>query len=62
MSTFKVEVVKIAQVSSHTNADKLDLIAMEGKDWQCVSAKGSYQVGDLAVYFPIDSLPLNGTK
>jgi RNA ligase (TIGR02306 family) len=54
MSTFKVEVVKIDEVNSHPNADRLDLLKI--KDWQCVSAKGQFVAGDLAVYFPIDSI------
>lgn len=54
MSTFKVEIVKIESVTPHPNADRLDLLKI--KDWQCVSAKGQFQPGDLAVYFPIDSL------
>lgn len=56
MSTFKVEVVQISKVENHPNADKLDIVMMDGKDWQCVSTKGNYKVGDAAVYFPIDSL------
>lgn len=54
MSTFKVEVVRIDEVTNHPNADRLDLLKI--KDWQCVSSKGQFKVGDSAVYFPIDSL------
>lgn len=54
MSTFKVEVVKIRDVQKHPNADRLDLITIA--DWQCVTSRGSFKVGDLAVYFPIDSV------
>lgn len=54
MSTFKVEVVKVSEVNPHPNADRLDLLKI--KDWQCVSAKGQFKAGDLAVYFPIDSI------
>lgn len=54
MSTFKVEIVKIDEVTNHPNADRLDLLKI--KDWQCVSSKGQFKAGDLAVYFPIDSI------
>lgn len=54
MSTFKIEIVRIDSVMPHPNADRLDLLRI--KDWQCVSSKGNFQQGDLAVYFPIDSL------
>lgn len=56
MSTFKVQVVKIATVMPHPNADRLDLITLVGCDWQCVATKDSYKSGDLAIYFPIDSV------
>lgn len=54
MSTFKVEIVRIDSVIPHPGADRLDLVKIN--DWQVVSAKGNFQAGDLAVYFPIDSL------
>lgn len=56
MSTFKVEVVKINQISPHSNADRLDIASFEGMGYQVISAKGNFQVGDLAYYFPIDSV------
>jgi RNA ligase (TIGR02306 family) len=56
MSEFKVEVVKISSVISHPNADRLDLVMFEGMGYQVVIAKGKLKVGDLAYYFPIDSV------
>jgi RNA ligase (TIGR02306 family) len=56
MSEFKVEVVKINSVVPHPNADRLDLVMFEGMAYQVVIAKGKFQVGDLAYYFPIDSV------
>jgi len=53
MSTLKAEVVRVV-VESHPNADRLDLVRVKG--WQCVSAKGQFQTGDLAVYLPVDSV------
>jgi len=55
MSSFKVEVVRI-EVLPHPNADRLDLIKIVGKAWQCIAGKGQFQSGDLAVYLPIDSV------
>lgn len=55
MSTdFTVKVVKISEVVPHPNADRLDLCTIAG--WQCVTQRGSYKVGDLAIYIPIDSI------
>lgn len=54
MSTFKVAIVKIDDVQNHPGADRLDLIQIA--DWKCVSAKGKFAKGDLAIYFPIDSI------
>lgn len=54
MSTFKVEIIKIDDVMVHPNADRLELVKV--KDWICVTSKGSFQKGDAAVYFPIDSI------
>ncbi|MEO0933005.1 MAG: RNA ligase family protein [Cyanobacteria bacterium J06641_2] len=56
MSIFKVEVVEINSVESHPNADRLDIISMSGMGYQVISAKSNFKVGDLAFYFPIDSV------
>ena len=56
MSIFKVEVVKISSINSHPNADRLDIISISGMGYQVISAKGNFQKGDLAFYFPIDSV------
>jgi RNA ligase (TIGR02306 family) len=56
MSIFKVEVVKISSVNPHPNADRLDIASIEGMAYQVITAKGNFKVGDLAVYFPIDSV------
>lgn len=54
MSTFKVEIVSINSVTNHPGADRLDLVTVN--DWQCVASKDAFKQGDLAIYFPIDSL------
>ena len=56
MSIFKVEVIKISSVNPHPNADRLDIISISGMGYQVISAKGNFQEGDLAYYFPIDSV------
>lgn len=48
-------IVKISAVSPIPNADKLDVVEMEGKAWRVVTAKGDFRPGDMAVYFEIDS-------
>ena len=54
MSTLKVEIVKIDKVEHHPNADRLDLLTIKG--WQVVAGRDNYEEGDLAIYFPIDSV------
>lgn len=45
---------KVKEILPIEGADKIELIKI--KDWQCVSEKGNFNVGDLCVYFEIDSL------
>ncbi|MEH2240073.1 RNA ligase (ATP) [Nostoc sp.] len=56
MSIFKVEVVKINSINPHPNADRLDIASIEGMGYQVIIVKGSFHPGDLAFYFPIDSV------
>lgn len=56
MSIFKVEVVKINSIISHPNADRLEMATLAGMAYQVIVAKGSFQPGNLAFYFPIDSV------
>jgi RNA ligase (TIGR02306 family) len=56
MSIFKVEVVKINSVTPHPNADRLDIADFQGMAYQVITAKGNLKSGDLAFYFPIDSV------
>lgn len=53
----QVNVIRIAEVKAHTNADKLEIIPIEG--FQAVVAKGQFKVGDLAYYVPPDSIVLD---
>ena len=54
MSSFYCKVTKIKDIKPHENADRLEIIKIDG--WQCISSKGRYKVGDEVVYIPIDSL------
>lgn len=54
MSQLKVEVVAIEAIETHPNADRLELAKV--LDWRIVVQKGTYKAGDLAVFFPVDSV------
>lgn len=56
MAELKVEVVVIKEVTKHPDADRLDIVKMEGLDYVCVSGKGNFKKGDLAFYFPVDAV------
>ena len=58
MSSYSVEIVKIDEVFEHPNAHSLDIARVW--DWQSVVGKNSFDVGDHAIYIPIDSIL--GTK
>ena len=50
----QVNVVRIETILPHVNADKLELIHIGG--FQAVSQKGTFKVGDLALYIQPDSV------
>lgn len=56
----KRKLVSIREISAKypiAKADRLELVQIDG--WQCISKKDEFQVGDLCVYFEIDSfLPM----
>lgn len=54
MSTLAVEIKKIVNITSHPNAERLELAQIE--DWTCVVGKGNFKAGDLCCYFPVDSM------
>ncbi len=54
MSSHIVEVCEITDVQPHPNADRLDIAQVKG--WQCVTGRGQYRKGDIAIYIPIDSV------
>lgn len=55
MSTFKVTVERVKEVQNHPNADSLDICKVEGLAYSFVTGRDEVSVGDLVVYFPIES-------
>jgi hypothetical protein len=49
-----VNIIRINTIGVHPNADKLEIIPVEG--YQAVVAKGQFKIGDLAYYIPPDSI------
>lgn len=54
MALHPVRVIRVATIINHPNADALDIIPIPGTMWQTVSQKGTFRVGDLAVYIEPD--------
>jgi RNA ligase (TIGR02306 family) len=54
MSTLAVEVCSVDKIEPIEKADSLELLYVKG--WCCVAQKDAFKVGDLCVYFPIDSI------
>jgi RNA ligase (TIGR02306 family) len=50
MSTIRIEVVSVASVEPHPNADRLEIARIGGT--QVVVGKGTFAAGDLGIYFP----------
>jgi RNA ligase len=53
-SHHQVNVLRIGEIRVHPNADKLEIIPIEG--YQAVVGKGQFKIGDLAYYIPPDSI------
>lgn len=56
MTDLKITVEKVVGVFSHPNADRLDLIRLDGKSYTVISNRGQYKENDKVVLFPPDSL------
>lgn len=54
MSKLIVEVVKISNIQPIEKADKIELAIVKG--WQCIVQKGQYEIGDLVIFCPPDSI------
>lgn len=55
MTEFHVDVVRLGEVRSHPNADRLEITNVHG-GYPCILRKGDFKEGDLAVYIPIDTV------
>jgi RNA ligase (TIGR02306 family) len=54
MSTFEVLVYKIDKIEKHPNADRIELVRIEG--FTTIQPIGKYTKGDLVAYIPEDSI------
>lgn len=54
MSRKLASVQKIKAVKPIEGADRIEIVQV--LNWDCVASKGEYQVGDMVIYFEIDSL------
>ena len=54
MSEFKIEVVEVASVEKHPNADRLEIAKVA--DYPVIIRAGEFKPGDRAVYVPIDAV------
>jgi len=55
MSRKLASIVRIRETRPIKDADRIEIAVMEDKAWQCVTGKGEFRPGDLAVYFEVDS-------
>lgn len=54
MAEIKVELKKIKEIIPHSNADRLELVIIDG--WQCVIQKGQFKPQDEVLFIPIDTI------
>lgn len=56
-----VTIQKISDIVPIPDADRIEMVKVLG--WQCVAKKEEFKIGDLCVYFEVDSfLPVNDTR
>ena len=53
-SSLIVDVCEVKEVRNHSNADRLDLCVIKG--WQVVTGRDQYEVGDIVVFIPPDTI------
>lgn len=56
MSNFNVSLWKVAEISVHPSADKLEIAKLEGLTYQFVVGKDNFKKGELVAYFPLDAI------
>lgn len=54
MSSLIVETCRIGNIEPHPNADRLEIATVKG--WNVIIQKGQYQIGDMVVFIPPDSV------
>ena len=54
MSTFKVPLTTVLEVSKHPNADNLELVKVY--DYDVITSKDKYKPGDYVIYIPVGSV------
>ena len=54
MSRKLASVQKIKAIKPIEGADRIEIVQV--LNWDCVATKGQYQIGDMVIYFEIDSL------
>ncbi len=60
MSSFQVPITEIKAIEEHTNATALEIAKVY--DWSVVVRKGEFEVGDLVIYVPVDSILPQGLE
>lgn len=57
MSTIEAKIIKITNIKSHPNADKLEIVLPNGEGgFECVVGLGQFSENDLAIYIMPDSV------
>lgn len=56
MAFFGASIVKISSIAPIPGADRLEVARLKNPDFEIVVKKGQFQVGDDAIYFPVDSV------
>lgn len=56
-SDAQIKTVEITHITKHPNADNLDIVSVYGEGgFACIVRAGDFKLGDVAAYFPFDSL------
>lgn len=56
MSVFAVTIETIGDIREHSNADRLEMATLQGKDYDFIVLRSQFKIGEKVVYFPVDSV------
>lgn len=56
MSEFKIDIRKVIEIKEHPNAEKLEIVVVDGLYYTIISAKGNFKIDDFAFVFQSDSV------